>query len=186
MIPELATRPIVSSSDRDREQRLHSMVSDHFDAVWRGLRRLGVPAAHVDDAAQQVFLVASRRLDTIKSGYERRYLLGIALRIASEARRALRRRNEVPIDETIGLSASEGSRQPDQALDDKRMRALLSSILDGMPDELREAFVLFELEQFTGPEVAEMLGVPLGTVSSRVRRAREAVRRALAERPGER
>ena len=49
-----------------------------------------------------------------------------------------------------------------------------------MPEDLRTAFVLFELEELTGPEVAEVLGVPLGTTASRLRRAREHFQSSIA------
>ena len=163
--------------------RLRTMMDDHFETVWRSLRRLGVPESGADDSAQQVFVVASRRLTEIEVGGERGYLLGIALRVASDARRSLRRRREVPIDtETVSLSTLAGPPQPDEALEQKRALEVLATLLDDMPDELREAFVLFELEELSAPEVARVLSVPVGTVASRVRRARERLRESLAMR----
>jgi RNA polymerase sigma-70 factor (ECF subfamily) len=156
------------------------MMDAHFDAVWRALRRLGVPPSGLDDGAQQVFVVAARRLDEIVVGGERPYLLGVALRVASDARRALQRRREVPIDEDG--DEEPGARPPDELLEEKRARAVLARLLDEMPPEMREAFVLFELEELSAPDVARALGVPVGTVASRVRRAREHIRRGLVER----
>ena len=72
------------------------MVHQHFDAVWRSLCRLGVPNAAADDAAQRVFMIAVGKLATIRPEGERSYLLGIAFRVASDARRTLKRRREVP------------------------------------------------------------------------------------------
>jgi len=163
--------------------RLRAMMAHHFQTVWRSLRRLGVPEAGADDAAQQVFVVAARRLDEIEAGGERGYLLGIALRVASDARRTIARRREVPIDADLATSAVvTGPRQPDEALEQKRALAVLAALLDEMPDELREAFVLFELEELSAPEVARVLDVPVGTVASRVRRARERLRESLSKR----
>ena len=166
--------------------RLRAMMDNHFETVWRSLRRLGVPEAGADDAAQQVFVVASRRLDEITVGGERGYLLGIALRVASDARRTIARRREVSIDRELSSSSSAvaGSRQPDEALEQKRALATLAALLDEMPDQLREAFVLFELEELNAAEVAQVLDVPVGTVASRVRRARERLRESLAKRGG--
>lgn len=166
--------------------RLRAMMDNHFETVWRSLRRLGVPEAGADDAAQQVFVVASRRLDEITVGGERGYLMGIALRVASDARRTIARRREVSIDIELSgsSSAAAGSRQPDEALEQKRALATLAALLDEMPDPLREAFVLFELEELSAPEVAQVLDVPVGTVASRVRRARERLRESLAKRGG--
>src|ERR1043166_8592232 len=74
---------------------LRQVVAQHFDFLWRSLRRLGVPAASVDDAAQRVFLVAARKLGAVAPERTRAYLFAIALRIAAEDRRARRRRPEV-------------------------------------------------------------------------------------------
>jgi RNA polymerase sigma-70 factor (ECF subfamily) len=163
--------------------RLRWLVEAHFDAVWGALRRLGVPEGAVDDGVQKVFLVASRRLDEIRDGGERRYLLGVALRVASDMRRALRRRREVPMDASVeALHVVGAPDHPDELLESKQALAELAACLDAMPGRLREAFVLFELEELSAPEVAQILGVPLGTVASRVRRARDYVRKALAGR----
>jgi RNA polymerase sigma-70 factor (ECF subfamily) len=182
MLTEVALQPLgVPRSLPDA--RLRRMVGDHFDVVWRSLKRLGVPEADVDDAVQQVFLVASRKLDLIETGRERCYLLGVALRVASDARAALHRRSEM-----LSKAALEKSRPqdpgPENALDEKRARAVLADILESMPAEMREAFVMFELEEFTASEVAEILRVPVGTVASRVRRGRDHVREQLAARSG--
>jgi RNA polymerase sigma-70 factor, ECF subfamily len=159
------------------------MVEGHFDPVWRTLKRLGVPEGGVDDAAQQVFLVASRRLDEIEPRGERQYLLGIALRVAADARRALVRRREVPMDETVEMSA-DGDPPLEELLDEKRALAELGAHLAHLPDEMREAFVLFELEELSAPEVAGLVGVPVGTVASRVRRARDSIRQHLTRKRG--
>jgi RNA polymerase sigma-70 factor (ECF subfamily) len=171
--------PVAERPTSEREGRLRQMVEDHFSMIWRLMRRLGVPEANADDAAQQVFLVGSRRLDEIEPGREGNYLIGIAMRVASEERRALARRREVPIQDH---DAAADLVSPDDLLDEERARRVLNAIVDGLPTELREAFVLFELEELTAPRVAEILDIPLGTVASRVRRARDHVREQLARR----
>src|SRR5580704_1729319 len=121
-----------------RDVRLRSMMEDHFAVVWRALRRLGVADASVDDAAQQVFLVASRRLEEIDRGGERAYLLGIAVRVASDARRAVRRRREVSMDDLIAESSPAAAAPaaaadpplPDEMLDHRRALATLAALLD--------------------------------------------------------
>ena len=176
----------MGSQKAAHDARLQSMFEAHFDTVWRALRRLGVPELGADDGVQQVFLVASRRLDEIEEGGERRYLLGIALRVASEARRAMRRRREVAMDGPVlqALDAAATGQNPDEILANKRELAMLAGCLENMPEKLREAFVLFELEELSAPEVARLLGVPLGTVASRVRLAREHIRESLGRRGG--
>lgn len=152
------------------------MVKDHFARIWALLRRLGVPAEALDDAAQQVFIVAMRRADIIEPERERQYLQGVAVRVASEQRRAVQRR-EARVPPITGDAPA----QPDELLDRKRARAQLDDVLDAMPFDLRTAFVLFELDELTVPEIATMLEIPEGTASSRLRRAREEFRRRVAE-----
>jgi RNA polymerase sigma-70 factor, ECF subfamily len=153
------------------EARVRAMVEAHFDVVWRSLRRLGVPPDGVDDAAQQVFVVASRKVETIELGGERPYLLGIAVRVAADARRARRRRREVTEEVVEEPAASLPT--ADELLDQKRAKELLDSVLATMPEDLREVFVLFEVEDVGVAQIAEMLTIPVGTVGSRIRRARE-------------
>jgi RNA polymerase sigma-70 factor (ECF subfamily) len=159
-----------------RDERARRLVERNLDRIWRTLRRLGTPDANVDDATQKVFMVALRRLDEIEPEREDRYLIGIAVRVASDERRAEARRREVPIAD-VELAARE--RPADEVVEDRRNRASLDAVMAAMPAELCEAFVLFELEEMSAPAVAELLDVPVGTVASRVRRAREFVREFL-------
>ena len=180
---ELALLPMIRDREAPHVARLRAMLDQHFETVWRSLRRLGVPEAGADDSAQQVFVVAARRLDEIELGGERRYLLGVAVRVASDARRTITRRREVPMEAAATSSLLlTPPRQPDEELEQKRELALLAELLDEMPDELREAFVLFELEELSAPEVGRVLDIPVGTVASRVRRARLRLRESLEKR----
>jgi RNA polymerase sigma-70 factor (ECF subfamily) len=159
------------------DARLERMVHLHFDVVWRSLRRLGVPDGAVDDAAQRVFMIAVEKLATIRPEGERAYLLGIALRVASDARRTVKRRREVSEEEAKERSDPQPS--PEELVDRKRARELLDRILDTMPMDLRAAFAMFEIEGLSLLEVARALGTPPGTAASRVRRAREFFQKAL-------
>ena len=155
-------------------ERLRSVVEDHYDFVWRSLRRLGVPQADVDDAAQRVLLVASARLADIVVGKERAFLFATATHEAAHARRTHARRREDGDDALAALEADgpDGA-STDEAIDQLRARAMLDRLLDEMPMELRAPFVLFEIEELSTPEIAELLDLPLGTAASRLRRARE-------------
>src|SRR5262249_55216563 len=150
-----------------------------LDFLWRSLRRLGVPSAAVDDAVQRVFLVAARKLGAVAADRTRAYLFAIALRVAADDRRARRRR---PAASGIGLDelAVDGAPGADELLERARARGLMQSILDAMPLEQRTVFVLFESEQLSLTEIAELLEVPRGTVASRLRRARETFEAAVA------
>jgi RNA polymerase sigma-70 factor, ECF subfamily len=164
--------------------QLRRLVQEHYDFIWRLLSRLNVATAEVDDAAQQVFMVlVSRDGLTIKVGSERAFLYGVALRVAKEFRRkTLSQLNHIVPDPEALVD-----RSPDvEAMAERsRARETLDRILDHMPDSLKEAFILFELEDMSVPQIAELLAIPTGTVASRLRRARAQFQKAVAELRGQ-
>jgi RNA polymerase sigma-70 factor (ECF subfamily) len=151
--------------------RLQEMFRHNFVFIWRVLRRLGVPQEDVDDAAQQVFVVAARRIGDVEAGRERAFLFGSALRIASEARRAWVAR--LPSDQGALEGEVDPAPSPEQLTERKRALEVLDAVLEAMPFELRTVFVLFELEGMSMQDIALALELPRGTVASRLRRARE-------------
>jgi len=166
--------PTASRESLDDPERLRRMVDDHFEFVWRCLRRFGVPARDADDATQEVFLVAHRKLSLIDEGAERGFLFQTAARIASHALRAIRRRRESeepPDDDLADSRRRDGDRhEPGDAV---LARRLLDEIMSGLPNDLRAVFILFELEGLPTDEIAKILDIPVGTAASRLRRARE-------------
>jgi RNA polymerase sigma-70 factor, ECF subfamily len=150
---------------------LRRLVQEHYDFIWRLLARLGVTEPEVDDAAQQAFMVlVTREGLSIKPGSERAFLYGVALRVAKEFRRkAQSSQNHVAPDPDRLIDAA-----PDLEAVAARNQARrqLDRILERMPENLREAFILFELEDLSVPQIAELLAIPGGTVASRLRRAR--------------
>lgn len=153
------------------EARARALVTEHFDFVWRLLRRLGVPPADADDAAQQVFIVGTRRLADIPAGNERTFLYGSALRVASTMRRNSARRER--FIESGGAESDQVVRTPHEEVERREALAVLDELLGVMDHEQREVFVLCEIEELSAPEVASIVAVPVGTVASRLRRARQ-------------
>jgi RNA polymerase sigma-70 factor (ECF subfamily) len=181
--PPKAVRLMGTSSPHHNEERFRALVESGSEFVWRSLRRLGVRPADLDDAMQEVFVVAARRLGDIESGRERAFLFGIAVRVASTRRRTLRRH---PEDSDTGLAETFSDEPgPDELSELRQARPVLQRILDSMSDDCRAVFVLAELEQLSAREIADVLGIPQGTASSRLRSAREifhaAVRRLAAQ-----
>lgn len=165
-------REDVISGSRGEPISLRGLFEQHYASVARLLRRFGVTETQVDDAAQEVFWVAARRLSDILPGKETTFLYGVALRVAlNEARRKRTGPPLLDIDELSNLADRAPS--PEEQLDARQARDLLDAALEGMPMELRTVFVLFELEGVPVPEIAELGGIPLGTASSRLRRARQ-------------
>jgi RNA polymerase sigma-70 factor (ECF subfamily) len=160
----------------EAELRLRGIVEAHYDFVWRALRGLGVASAGADDATQQVFWVASEKLEAIAPGSERSFLFATARGIAANARRSYARNREQG-DELALAAQIDRAPDPEQAAANSQARRLLERLLEQMPEDLRTVFVLFELEGLTTPAIAEMLDVAPGTIASRLRRAREAFAR---------
>jgi RNA polymerase sigma-70 factor (ECF subfamily) len=163
-----AAAPSLAPSD---ERRFRQIVGANLDFIWRCLRRMGIPSGDVDDAVQQVFLVVASKLESIAQGSERAFLFATASRIAANSRRSVHRRDQAHNQ----LMQADWAHDPSQEelTDQLRARALMDRVLAEMPDDLREVFVLFELEELSVAEVSELLAIPLGTVGSRLRRARE-------------
>ncbi len=165
--PRAGTRnPIV-----DRE-RLDAMFRDHHQTVWRTLRRTGLDAQEAADAGQQAFVVAVERLDDIRAGSERAFLIGAALRIA---RASYRKTNRLQLEDDMDLRVAERARSTSDKLSDIELVDLALSYMDPL---LVDVFVLYELEGFSSPEIAQTMNLALGTVASRLRRAREGFRAA--------
>ncbi len=134
------------------------------------MRRLGVHESDMDDAMQELVMVMAERQADIEPGRERSFLFGTAFRVASEHRRRRVRRREVDEEQAPERVASTDI---ETSSDGARARRLLEHFLEDMPIELRAPFVLHEIEERTLPEIADLLGLPLGTATSRLRRARE-------------
>jgi len=159
--------------------RLARAIEADYRFIWRLLRRLGVPEHHAEDAAQQVFLIVAERMADIAPGRERAFAFGTALRLAQTLRRRLGRElphDQQQLDERGALQST-----PDELVEHKRARELLDHVLQQLPPDSRTVFILFELEALSSPEIAALIDVPLGTVASRLRRAREQFRTLVAE-----
>jgi RNA polymerase sigma-70 factor (ECF subfamily) len=160
-------------------RRLRALVASYQEFIWRSLGRLGVPPAQVEDATQEVFCVAMRHIDRIDRERERSFLFGVAMRVASDARRAHTRSRERADQQAVDAAVAHQP-TPEALLDDRRLRELLDEALETLEDDTRVVFVLYELEGLTGPEIASLLAVPIGTVASRLRRGRERFHAAAA------
>jgi RNA polymerase sigma-70 factor (ECF subfamily) len=152
------------------DRRVRALVDRHFDFIGRVLRNLGVEA-ELDDVLQQVFCTAARRLPDILEGSERAFLVQTAVNGAANARRARARNPEVGL--AVLPEVADEAPSPEDLTDRKRAAVVLDRLLGTMELELRTVFVLYEIEQLSRAEIAELLAVPPGTVASRLRRARE-------------
>lgn len=149
-----------------------ALYREHYGFIWASVRRLGVPAALIDDAAQDTFIVAYRKRAELEGPGVRPWLYGIARRVASNYRRTARRsaRKRKAIANTA-VPSSVLSAEPQIELHD------LDRFLHALPARDRELFVLSEVEGFTGPELANALGCNMSTAYGRVRTLRQRLAR---------
>lgn len=129
-----------------------------------------------DDAAQEAFLSALDRIET----YDRSRPFGPwLLRIATNAAIDLLRRRAVRSAEPLDERLATATRPPDRAAEDADLRERLRAALARLPERQRAAITLFDVEGFPHAEIADILGIPEGTVRSDVFHARRALREML-------
>ena len=162
----------------------------HFQYIWRCLRGLGVREHALDDAAHDVFLVVQRKLPAFDGSQARvtTWLYEIALRVgrryraqtAKDAQRSVSLAPPAEHDETPGELAASDQGDPGCELEQAERLSLARRALAALDADKREAFVLGCVEQRSAPEIAELTGVPLNTVYSRLRAARRSFAAEIA------
>jgi RNA polymerase sigma-70 factor (ECF subfamily) len=153
-----------------------TIFADHAPYVLRVMRHLGIAERDLQDQCQEVFVAVFRGL----SGFAgrsalRTWIYGICVRVASNHRRRAHVRRERPVSE---LPEQASPAVQDEALEERRGHPSLRRWLDLLAPEQRDVFVLYELEELSMKEVAEVCGCPLQTAYSRLHAAR---RRLLAK-----
>jgi RNA polymerase sigma-70 factor (ECF subfamily) len=189
-IPSFVTPEATEISDNDLLQRylagdaeaFTSLVSRYRKELFNFLVRFTGDAALAEDVFQETFL--QLHLSAATFDPQRRlkpWLFTIAANKARDAMRSRGRRQAAPLDATVG--GGEGDRtsyadlmpanipQPDDALENLETRQAVQSIVDGMPENLRTVLMLSYFHDFPYKEIADILGVPLGTVKSRLHAA---------------
>ncbi len=151
--------------------RFEALYAENVDFMCRVLARMGVPAATLEDAAQEVFVAAYRRFDDFDGASPRSWLYAIAVRVASVSLRRLGRKEgrQSALPETLA------DERPDPFVIAAHVEAArkVDIILSALSDDQRQAFLLADVEGMTAPEIAESLGVNVNTVWSRLRAARK-------------
>lgn len=144
--------------------------------LWQTLFRLGVRESDLPDALQDVLVVVHRKGSNVES--EARvttWLFAICRRVAAARRRKAYMRREVPDEDFESVDALD----PERLAATRRAKLRLERILEALSDEHRVVFVMFEIEGLSCPEIADDLGLPVGTVYSRLHAARQGFQKAL-------
>ncbi|MCB9537414.1 MAG: sigma-70 family RNA polymerase sigma factor [Myxococcales bacterium] len=177
------TAPAPSLPDVTAPPPFRAVYDAHFDHVWHTLRRLGVAARDLEDAAHEVFVVVHRKLrtDFDASRPVRPWLTGIAYRVAADERRRARHHRERLGAPDLAAVADPGP-APDRVVEAREARAEVQAALEALDLEKRVIFVMSALDGEPCPAIAEALGLPLNTVYSRLRVARQTFAAAVRRR----
>jgi RNA polymerase sigma-70 factor (ECF subfamily) len=163
------------------EARVRAAIEANYDALWRFVRRMGVPEAHAEDALQQVLLVFAQNIIAgLSAGTERSFLFGTALRIAADFRRKAHVSREI-VDEELLLREPCSAPSAEAQLAQRELLRFVDGVLARLEPDLRVVFVLVEIEELTMAESSDALAIPAGTVASRLRRARELFEKHVQE-----
>jgi RNA polymerase sigma-70 factor (ECF subfamily) len=180
----------VSSSAGTKTRLPEEHAHSSFDSVYRAcfvhvsrwVRALGANDADVEDLAQEVFIIVRRKLASFDGRNLPGFLYRIARRTVRDHRRSAWFRNllgkQAPLPDLPSLAPT-GL----QVIQQREERQKLEAILARMTEKRRTTFVLFEIEGYTGEEIAQIQSLPLKTVWTRLHHARKDFMRMVAELP---
>ncbi len=160
----------------------NALVVRFQDPVYSlALRMLGSPPA-AEDATQEAFIRAWSRLDSFRGGRFQSWLFTIVANLSRDELRRRGRRPQTSLDaarddpDRASLDPADEGPSPEAVAEQGDLRSLLQSALAQLPDDWREVVVLSDVQDLAYDEIAEITGLPLGTVKSRLSRARGRLR----------
>jgi RNA polymerase sigma-70 factor (ECF subfamily) len=157
----------------DRRRRFEAQALPHLDAAYNLARWLSRSPADADDIVQDAMLRAFRAFDGFRGGDAKAWLLTIVRNCWLSAGAATRRRGHTSLDDE-NLQAAEPD--PEATAIQAGARRRLDAMIAALPEEFREVLILREMEDLSYREIAEITGAPIGTVMSRLARARAILR----------
>ena len=178
-----AERDLVAAARAGDERAFEALVVKYQDRIFRFIQRMVGAADVVEDLAQEVFIRAYRSIGEFKGDSSLyTWLYKIALNLCRNHYRTKGRRPQTEeLDEADGSDSFEAAgRTPEQEVFRREFWEQLRGALDELPPEQREAVVFCDLEGMSYEEMAEVMGVPIGTVRSRIFRGRRALQGRLA------
>jgi len=157
----------------DRRRRFEAQALPHLDAAYNLARWLSRSPADADDIVQDAMLRAFRAFDGFRGGDAKAWLLAIVRNCWLSAGAAARRRGHASLEDQE-LVAPESD--PEASAIQAGAKRKLDAMIAALPEEFREVLILREMEDMSYREIAEITGTPIGTVMSRLARARAALR----------
>lgn len=170
-------------------EAFNELVRKYQDGLYRWVYRLVSDEALAEDITQTAFLTAYQKLNTFRDGSFQSWLFRIARNESYDELRRRKRRPSVSLDQSLGeddsqelgeLLPGEGP-APEELAEAGEQRRLVQRSLARLPREHREVLTLVDMHAMDYQEAAQALGVPIGTIKSRLARARVSLRRVLLE-----
>jgi RNA polymerase sigma-70 factor, ECF subfamily len=168
-------------SGLDENRQWRALYHEHFDGIYRFVCYLGVPLSEAEDLTQGVFMRVRARIGDVAGVQSMKgWLRGIALRVVAEHRRWQRVRRVKQWLVQVALEPSASEPAPEESAVASEEQRAVHEVLSHMSPKLREVLVLCDLEESVPEDVAAVLAIPVGTVRSRRRLAKEQFQRLWA------
>ncbi len=176
--PEAAGEPRAPAAPRAGTAGFRELYREHFGLVWRVAANRGVRVSALEDVVQEVFIVVHRKLPEFEGRSSlRTWIAAIARRVVADY---LKKRGNQPAGDEALEPEPAAHPAPSEQLERKSAVALLDALLAKMSPDQREVFVLHELEQMSGAEIAELTSANENTVFTRLRAARRIFQAGVA------
>ena len=161
----------------DRRRRFEAQALPHLDAAYNLARWLAHPPLDADDIVQDALLRAYRAFDSVRGEDVKPWLLTIVRNCFLTVVRQAKRKQNVPLPDDSEIYHTDpaliaGDPDPEAAIMKSDAHRQLNDLLAALPPEFREVLVLREMEDLSYSEIARITDVPIGTVMSRLARAR--------------
>ena len=183
-LPEDETN-LINLAQRGDLDAFNALVLRYQDAMYTIAYRIMGDAPSAADATQDAFISAYRRLSSYRGGSFRAWLARIVTNQCYDEIRYRKRRPATGMDDLPGGDSDDGppipsaAASPEESAQRMELQAALQNCIDGLQVDQRVALVMADIEEYSYQEIADQQGVQLGTVKSRLSRARVAMRRCL-------
>jgi RNA polymerase sigma-70 factor (ECF subfamily) len=164
---------------RDEEAEFTALVQRQSRFVFRVTYAVLLNAHDAEDAVQETFLKLYGNGGWQQAENERAFLARVAWRVAIDRRRSTRAADAV-MDSEPALDPASSQPSPEQAIVTANQQAVIHAMVDALPEELRMPLVLSASDELNSREIGGILSIPEGTVRTRLQRARQVLRRKLA------
>jgi RNA polymerase sigma-70 factor, ECF subfamily len=167
--------------DRATIERFSTLMLPHLDAAYSFARYLTRGGDHAEDVVHDAYARALNGFSAYRGGDAKAWLLTI---VRNCFLTSVRRRSEISASDEMAEIADDAD-TPEAALARRQTSAIMRRLIQGLPETLSEVIVLREVEELSYKEIAAIIDAPIGTVMSRLARAREALAKAWREETGE-